>query len=222
MISVGKEYHEGQKLVAIVDWINRNPHIDRVHISVNDYLQRHNLEAAGMSKEEAGQAALVAGSEWLERNKNILSKINVEKIYTRWENWFLREGFSAVHSELLSYAKTDPAFGEAMAKDARSLAERKTERGEAVPDSLVEHSHHYITEEMAVFAIQSRIIPAAEVYPGSNLLGAEYMRHLSPEAKAQLPEAIRPLADRCFARVNFDPRKGTQTTSQNFTVLEAA
>jgi hypothetical protein len=42
MISVGKDYHEGKKLAAVARWINRNPHIQEVHISDNDFLQRHN------------------------------------------------------------------------------------------------------------------------------------------------------------------------------------
>ena len=30
MISVGKEYHEGKKLAAVVNWINRNPTIQAI------------------------------------------------------------------------------------------------------------------------------------------------------------------------------------------------
>jgi len=199
MISVGKEYHEGKKLEAVVNWINRNPNIQEVHISVNDTLQRHNHEAAGMSKTEAAQVARAEGALWMVRNGDILDNIKAKKIITRWDDWHGREDFKAVQNELLSHAKVDPGFEEAMARDAVSLAERKASRGEAVPPSLVAHSQDYIEEEMAVFAMQTAALPAAEVYPGSNLLGAEYLLN-----KRGLPEAIRPLSHRYFTRIDFD------------------
>lgn len=199
MISVGKEYHEGKKLQAVVDWINRNPSIEEVHISVNDTLQRHNYEAAGMSKEQAAQVAKAEGALWMARNGDILDGIKAKKIFTRWDEWHGKEEFKFVQSELLSHARADTSFEEAMARDAMSLAERKAKRGEPVPASLVTHSQDYIEEEMAVFAMQTAALPAAEVYPGSNLLGAAYLL-----GRQGLPEAIRPLAGRYFTRIDFD------------------
>jgi tRNA-dependent cyclodipeptide synthase len=199
MISVGKEYHEGAKLEAVVNWINRNPSIQEVHVSVNDTLQRHNFEAAGMSKQEAAQFAKTEGALWMVRNGDILDGIKAKTIITRWDDWHGKAEFKAVQNELLSHARADACFEEAMAKDALSLAERKANRGEPVPASLVIHSQDYIEEEMAVFAMQTAALPAAEVYPGSNLLGAAYLL-----GKAGLPQAIRPLAQRYFTRIDFD------------------
>jgi hypothetical protein len=62
LISVGQEYHEGGRLEATVPWINRNPSIEEVYVSVNDYLQRHNLIAAGMDRKRTGAVALAAGA----------------------------------------------------------------------------------------------------------------------------------------------------------------
>lgn len=199
MISVGKEYHEGKKLEAVVNWINRNPSIQEVHISVNDTLQRHNYEAAGMSRDEATRVARAEGALWMVRNGDILDGIKAKKIFTRWDEWHGKDEFKFVQRELLAHAKADPCFEEAMARDAHSLAERKAKRGDPVPASLVAHSQDYIEEEMAVFAMQTASLPAAEVYPGSNLLGAEYLLN-----KKGLPEAIRPLSHRYFTRIDFD------------------
>jgi len=204
MISVGKEYHEAKKLTAVVDWINRNPTIKEVHISVNDLLQRHNYEAAGKTREEAAAIASAEGEAWVTRNRETLDRIKPTKIFTNWADWFKRSDFQTVQREILSRAKADPGFGHAMAQDAHSLAARKTKRGEIVPPTLITHSQNYIEEEMAVFAMQTAALPAAEVYPGSNLLGAEYMLNLKEAEKAALPEAIRPLAYRYFARIDFD------------------
>jgi hypothetical protein len=93
MISVGKEYHEGKKLAAVVSWINRNPGIHDVHISVNDLLQRHNYMAAGMSEREAHQAALDEGALWMARNAETLAAIKPGTFFTQWDDWFGRADF---------------------------------------------------------------------------------------------------------------------------------
>jgi hypothetical protein len=54
-----------------------------------------------------------------------------------------------------------------------------------------------VKEELAVFALQSRALPAAEVYPGSNLASAQYLVGKS------LPTAIAPLSNRYFTRIDF-------------------
>jgi len=107
--------------------------------------------------------------------------------------------FDTVHRAILAHERHDAGFGDKIAEDAISLAERKAKRGEPVPDALVAHSRNYIEEEMAVFALQSAALPAAEVYPGSNLKAAEYLLH-----KTGLPAPIRSLAQRHFTRIDFD------------------
>jgi len=204
MISVGQDYHEGKKLLAVVNWINRNPSIKAVHVSVNDLLQRHNYLAAGMSETEAANVALAEGSLWLGRNEGILAEIKAEKTCTRWKDWLARPDFENVHQALLGYEQTDAAFADLIATDACSLAERKAKRGEPVPDGFVDHSQKYVEEEMTVFAMQAAELPAAEVYPGTNLSAARYLSALAPAVKEALPERIRPLAYRHFTRIDFD------------------
>jgi tRNA-dependent cyclodipeptide synthase len=199
MISVGQPYHEGKKLKAAVDWINRNPEIRHVHISVNDLLQRHNHIAAGLLESQASAVALAEGTLWIERNADILASIKAETTLTRWNDWLSRPEFAQSVSALAAYADTDILFEDALNTDAHALAERKIRRGEIVAhlDRLVSHSRDYIDEELAVFALHSRELPAAEVYPGSNLASAHYL------IGKDLPEAIRPLAGRHFTRIDF-------------------
>jgi tRNA-dependent cyclodipeptide synthase len=199
MISVGQPYHEGRKLQAVADWVNRNPEIREVHVSVNDLLQRHNFIAAGMSEQGAAAAALAEGTLWIERNADILSAIKAATTITRWEQWSGHPDFPRTSNALAAYADADAVFEQALHTDAHTLADRKTRRGEAVPnfDRLVAHSYDYAVEELAVFAIQSRELPAAEVYPGSNLASAQYL------VGKKLPEPIAPLAGRHFTRIDF-------------------
>ena len=85
LISVGQPYHEGGKLKAVVEWINRNPSIREVHVSVNDFLQRHNLIAAGVAEGRAGEIALAEGALWIARNQNTLDAIGDARLcLTRW------------------------------------------------------------------------------------------------------------------------------------------
>jgi tRNA-dependent cyclodipeptide synthase len=216
MISVGQPYHEGRKLQAVADWINRNPSIRAVHISVNDLLQRHNLRAAGMSEDQATGVALAQGTLWIERNADILASIKAPTKITRWEEWLKHPDFPRTSTALAAYADADVLFEEALNTDAHALAERKVLRGEQINfDCLVLRSYDYVAEELAVFAIQSRELPASEVYPGSNLASAQYL------VGKTLPEPIAPLAARHFTRIDFARiNVGVEATPQPISRLE--
>lgn len=201
MVSVGKEYHEGNKLRAVVDWINRNHEIEEVQVSVNDYLQRHNLVAFGTEDEQAGHIARVQGTAWIERNEEILSGVSASLSFTRWEEWFGGGEYQEAHRALLSLAREDAAFEEIVNADASSLAERRAKRGEHVPPRLIECSREYVLEELAVFALQSGALPAVEVYPGTSLKSVAYLKGKT------LPGILSPLSTRYVARIDFDRRR---------------
>lgn len=199
MISVGQPYHEGEKLEAVVDWINRNPVISTVHISVNDLLQRHNLVAIGLPLEKAAKISASEGSLWLARNMPILSEIKVKTFYTRWDEWLLNPEHKKVYAELIAYKLQDAAFAEAIEADSHLLLNRRKKRNESIPDErvFVHNSRQYILEELAVFSQQCRHLPAAEIYPGSNLSSAQNLIGKS------LPPLLAPLSERYFTRIDF-------------------
>jgi tRNA-dependent cyclodipeptide synthase len=199
MISVGQPYHEGAKLKAVVDWINRNPGIKEVHVSVNDLLQRHNYLADGIPEQQASGLALAEGTLWIERNEEILGAINANTQITRWEDWYNHPGFPQIQKGLREYEGADILFENALDADVNKLVERKLKRGENLSniDKWIAHSRDYLIEELAVFALQCQELPASEVYPGSNLASAQYF-----VGKA-LPEILRPLAKRSFTRIDF-------------------
>jgi len=199
MISVGQQYHEGEKLHAVVDWINRNKNILHVHVSVNDLLQRHNFVAIGESPEKAAAIAQAAGSLWITRNEPILSEIKAPVFYTRWEEWLYATEHKTSYENLIALMHIDSAFAETVEADSHLLLDRRKSRGESVPDEAVfiHNSRLYIIEELAVFAQETQKIPAAEVYPGSNLSSAQYLM-----GKA-LSKPIASLAERYFTRIDF-------------------
>jgi len=216
LISVGQNYHEGAKLQAVVAWLNRNPTVRDVHVSVNGFLQRHNLIAAGLPADEAGAQALASETAWIERNAGILAEIKTAGWFmTRWRDWLDRPDFAARLTALANYAAEQEAKNAARAarglsplvtlddvidQDATGFASRKVDRN-ADPiryERLAAHSRDYVREELAVFAMQAEELPAAEVYPGSNLAAAAYLA-----GRADLPEPLRPLATREFTRIDF-------------------
>ena len=197
MISVGQEYHEGGKLKAVVDWINRNPSIKEVHVSVNDYLQRHNYYAQGFTEQRADAIALSEGALWIARNEDTLSGIQAKTQITRWNDWFGGGDYQKARNTLTEYTQMNTNFESAIWEDASVHAARKVQRGETMPPALMRHSMEYLQEELAVFAVQTRQLPAAEVYPGSNLGSAQFL------LGKQLPDAIAPLSQRYFTRIDF-------------------
>lgn len=209
MISVGQSYHEGSKLLALVDWINRNKEIKKVHISVNDLLQRHNYISAGTSEQRAEAISLAMGTFWIEQNTETLAQIQAETVMTRWEDWLHTEAYANTIKILDYYRYSDPSFNEAVEKDSHVLLDRRLARGEHIEDHnlFIKNSRQYIMEEIAVFALQCADLPAAEVYPGSNLSSLEYL------VGKDLPHAIAPLADRYFTRVDFARAGKNQATS---------
>src|SRR5262249_14771133 len=118
MISVGQPYHEGRKLEAVVDWLNRNNEIRQGDVRGNDLLQRHNYMAAGVSEQEASAAALTEGTLWIERNADTLSGIKATTFVTRWEEWLGHPDFPRTSNALAAYADGDALLEEALHTDA--------------------------------------------------------------------------------------------------------
>jgi len=199
MISVGQPYHEDGKLQAVVDWINRNPQITDVHVSVNDLLQRHNSEAAGLGPKHARSLAAAEGALWLARCEPILSQLTAARTTTRWQAWLEHKDFATTLAALHDLIQQDIGLADALEKDSVALAERRLKRGEPVAAlrTMKAHSREYVLEEMAVFALQCRDLPAAEAYPGSNLNTAEHL------VGKQLPASLMPLSTRHFTRIDF-------------------
>jgi tRNA-dependent cyclodipeptide synthase len=198
-ISVGQAYHEGTKLAAVVDWINRNASIRSVDISVNDDLQAHSLIALGHDSETALTLAARAGDEYIFRTRDIISKIKVPATIMRWSDWQQAPEMGDATAAFATAYDRHPQLRAACDADSRWIVDQRAKQGTPVDDvdRWIMHSTNYVREEMAVFAVQSASRPAAEIYPGRNLAAAEYF--LSAPTVAGL-EGLR---NRYFTRVDF-------------------
>lgn len=144
-ISVGMEYHEGEKLKATVDWAKNK--YQKVIVSVADSLQRYNLN-------NNYALSIRLGDEWIERNKDAIEGCFVQ----RWDS-ILNHLFYDIGLVKNLYVN-DLAF--------RLLIEDQINSLKLVKSSK-ESSVEYLLEEIAGFAVLFRTQPAVDIYPGSFL-----------------------------------------------------
>ena len=203
LISVGQPYHEGEKLTALFDWINRNPSISRVQICVNDYLQRWNYIANGTSPDIAKEQASLAGAEWIARNENLFQTLTCQDIdIIRWATWLNKplynEASNALETTLCTTQGRDLAAS--IKADCEAILTRRKKHFAVTNDqTFLECSSSFIKEELAVIAVQQFEKPMADVYPGSVLQSTKWFQ----DTAASVPEILLPLKKRYFCRVDF-------------------
>jgi len=99
-ISVGQNYHEGEKFIATMDLINET--FKYCYVMLCDSLQRHSLKLkySNLSDSELYRLALEKGDEWLIRNGNILKALTIPyKIY-RWDFWLSHPDYAKYKIEV--------------------------------------------------------------------------------------------------------------------------
>jgi tRNA-dependent cyclodipeptide synthase len=179
-ISVGQEYHEGEKLKAAFDWAaNRFQH---VIISVADTLQRHNINAT-----DAHAEALKRGDAWLNRNEDAFKLLKNHEVQ-RWDMWLNHRDYPTMHQCIKQLYRQHAGFRHDIDITASSFAEKHATASEAC--------RQYLLEETAVFAIQHAETAAVDVYPGTLSIW-ERFRHQHIEG---VPQG---LTQRHFTRIGF-------------------
>lgn len=162
-ISVGKEYHEGEKLKAALDWAL--PRFKYIEVRVSDTLQRYNL--AGGDTPWNHLISRQAGDAWLARNSHILEKVSGLHLF-RWDDVLNDPNFLASQALIDARLQSDPTFLAAVEEDVAAYAGR-TGRD-------LEICRAFVREELAVFNLLQDCRPAAEVYPGSFLHSRHALR----------------------------------------------
>lgn len=181
-ISVGQEYHEGQKFKAAMDWGVEN--FSKLIICVNDTLQRHNLIFEGKNPEEAFDIAQQLGSDWVERNSSFISDAmkkadNVEVV--RWETWHKHPDFVEEFQNINFLYDNDTYIQDEINREAEAFWLRRKKANNLSSnfqhEKFLKHSIEYLKEECAIFSIMFREKPpAADVYPGSSLLPCRLLK----------------------------------------------
>lgn len=189
-ISVGQEYHEGEKLNATFNWVADR--FDTVTVCVNDTLQRFNHMFTGMSEEEAYSKSESDGREWIERNQARWRHLPNIKI-VRWDTWKNDPNFKDKLSEAKKRYDEDSSFRNEVDQEILSFWQRRLSSGDANKDDYERFkklSKAYLLEEIAVFPIMSRNSSAVDIYPGSTLLPCKL-------------NGISDLGQRGYTRIDF-------------------
>ncbi|WP_067826548.1 tRNA-dependent cyclodipeptide synthase [Actinomadura kijaniata] len=148
LVSVGQRYHEGDKLQATIDLVNRSG-IEHLTVAVADALQRHNY--TDLPEDVAYAYALRAGDEWLERNSEILGGLLVPSDVLRWHTTLTDERYKALRERVENEYAGNPGYRAAVDATIGRFTDRLRQRD---PDADVEAAFHrswvYLMEECPV------------------------------------------------------------------------
>jgi tRNA-dependent cyclodipeptide synthase len=171
-ISVGQEYHEGDKFQAVCDWVSR--HFNQSVVNICDSLQRHNLEATGIEPKQAHKMAIANGDAWIERNRQSIESLpNVQII--RWDDWRQGAYWDYALDKARKLYENDKKFQSICRDTAHSFISKRTFANEQDQKRALDYSTRYIMEEVA-FSLVSSFDDVADIYPGTFPPIFDYMR----------------------------------------------
>lgn len=148
LVSVGKEYHEGEKLASTIKKINQSG-FKYCIIAVADTLQRHNFSSD--NPEEGYRKSRAQGDEWLKEHKNILSTLSIPYKISRWDEFLKREDYHKYYYKIINEYYTNESYRSAINETIDVFAQRKSlQRGTLEYDETFYRSLFYILEECPV------------------------------------------------------------------------
>ncbi len=181
-ISLHSRNHQGESLEAMVDWASQQG-FKRFRIGLSDTLNRFNyVQENNIPPQQAFSMATLAGDEWLEKNQHILGKLSMPFDVVRWSHW-LNEHEQEVEEnrEIFNVAlETNPEFRKSVMADVHAFSLRKNGYPET-DASKIGTSVKYLIEELAVYSVILRELPATTIYPGKQLNCFAYLRGNKPE-----------------------------------------
>ncbi len=193
-ISVGQQYHEGDKLAAALDWAER---FEKVYLLIGDSPQRFNLMyEQGLSEPAAEALARQRGDQWLERNKGTLGEHPRFEV-TRWNDWKLSADYINTRWQIGRLYRDLPEFSQAI-DEATSLTFSR--RGYKDWERFSALSRQYLLEESAVFALAYGKLGGFSAYPGS------FLDTWDMFTKQEIPDAPAGFRNAHHAVLGFDHR----------------
>ncbi len=148
LISVGKPYHEAEKLAAVIDRINFG-RFGRCIVAVADTLQRHNYRAA--SAQANHRESRRHGDEWIKRNEELIAKLLMSTEIVRWDDLLRRTDYAPNYHMITNEYYSNPDYREAIDETIEAFAARNgITRGMAGFDEIFYRALFYILEECPI------------------------------------------------------------------------
>lgn len=166
LISVGQNYHEGEKLEATINFINER--FKCCKIMVNDTLQRHTLSFVNsVDSKKAYNHSLELGKQWIDRNSKICKTLQIPYEIYQWSDWLNHPKFDLYKSEVDKVHLLDNDFIRMIHKSSAEFLERCRNKIDCNYDYAYQKCIEYLKEEIAVmFGIWKEYNYDFILYPG--------------------------------------------------------
>lgn len=148
LVSVGKEYHQGEKLAATIQKINQSG-FSKCIIAVADTLQRHNLSS--MPSQEGHAKSRIQGDKWLEDHESIISSLNIPYKISRWDDFLKRDDYHKYYYQIINEYYSNESYRSAIHETIGIFTQRKNlAKGTLEYDEAFYRSLFYILEECPI------------------------------------------------------------------------
>jgi len=213
-ISVGQDYHEGEKFSCTIDWAKAR--FKNIVILCNDTLQRYNFSLNSQHDPQYFRKQTEQdGLNWLKRNKQSLAGIKV----VHWDHWLDHPDFAyAIESARDTYRENNH-FRSAVDQSISSVYERRLKRNlikSRQKERFYQLSLDYLMEETACLALAYQSHPGISAYPGSFL---EMWRMF---VDRETPQALIGLSNSHCIRIDFARRKSEKNSAFPQPIYDAA
>ncbi|MDF2940682.1 MAG: hypothetical protein K0R66_1324 [Gammaproteobacteria bacterium] len=186
-ISVGQPKHEGKKLLATINKVNKN--FGKCTIMLADSLQRLNLKVSypALDWDELWQMARLEGDAWLDRNAEALDRLQIPYEIVRWDSWLNHARFNHSLDLINILYEENPRFRTGVFSTIKGFIERLSKNDHPINClNVLKYGVEYIKEESAVYLLMasagydfilypSKIIPSFEII--QQYLVAPYFAH---------------------------------------------
>lgn len=168
-ISVGQMVHEGKKFLATIQLINK--YFKNCTILIDDSVQRHTIQISSpMEESVAYELSMIAGDQWLERNKVYYEQLTIPFEIIRWDKWLLNDGFSEKHKIIEDLYANSIIYREALKDNACEFLDRQLQNNKQIyfhgKDRAFDLCIKYLKEECAGMCLWAEYGYNYEVYPG--------------------------------------------------------
>lgn len=148
LVSVGKDYHEGEKLVATIDKINLSE-FGQCVIAVADTLQRHNYDTG--SANDNYRRSRERGDLWIKQNTAVISKLSMQYEILRWDDLLRRDDYTYYYHLITNEYYSNHEYRCAINETIDAFAERSgLVHGTREHEDAFYRSLFYILEECPI------------------------------------------------------------------------
>lgn len=199
-ISVGQEYHEGDKMVATLDWLRARFSVSQ--ICVNDTLQRFNLMfEENLDLPEALRVSRERGQLWAQKY-GAESRKHESSEMVHWDFWLDQADYTLTRGMINDLYHDHEEFKNLISRNIEDIwARRRVKKPEIYTDDryheFFDLSCEYLLEEISVFSMMFENKLAIDIYPGTTIFAATILQGRS------IPGAPSGLGKGHFCRIDF-------------------